>query len=531
MLNPSLESALANLLTHPDEMAGLVPKTTPAPAPRPLSQREQLNALAMLLSQRKPTADMYAQLAEQGVPLDDPTMLAANPQMAAMLTPPAAPQQQAGPDIGALEALLTQATQTPDQQVGIQDLTALLSAGKPTGDVYSQLAQQDVPLDDPRMLAANPQLAALLLGQQDRQPSGGEMFGQAMRQGAASVGSFGSHVGNQFNNLMADTVGGLLYGLLGPADLSAPAPAATQAPAAVPAQQAPAPAPVSAQQVPAQQAPMAQAPRVAQAPVPQMQAPMAAQPADILASLLQAPAAAQQAPTPTQAPTQAQAPEGILQKLSSPQFLTLLQDVLTNTAMDPNWASGMARGVQANASRPAEQQKRELEALLLNSTLGLNQAKANESNAAAVRAVMENSGRGTQLNEAKTQAEINKINSEAKLAEIRAKYAGSERAFTDQNYTTAYSDLSKTVSEGDVLGEASPEDALWSADFRTREKLNMLGGQVSRPVPMSQETRQVLLDSQKAYAAGELSKEEYASRIMRAQTVHGSDAIRKYLSQ
>lgn len=521
----------------------------------------QLEQLAALLSNAAPqsqTQPLYNQLVSGGqVPLDHPAMMQANPALAASLLMPQLEQVLAQGDMQGAQAL------------------------------YNQLAQTgEVPLDDPTMLRANPALSASLglVGQPaptpqeqlwempsapvaKQAPSQLSALWSMLTSNAIPAGlyeenparSTGEQVGravaylpkmlvNQIGALpenlqtlsqkpeVVDGLGGLLYGMFGDSLMPSAQPTAQPQPMAIP-QQAPAPmqqAPAPAQ--PAQQVP--QAPVVQQAPVAQptsgQQAP-AATPQDVVAALMGQPSDQAGVATPQDvlgalnAQPAAQAPEQSWYQ--RPEFLQYVGDVLTGVAADDNWARGIAQGNMRNEQRKLTGQKTAQENMLAQAQLAkmMSETQKNtvDAQVAGHKAMKESDP--DSLDNQKTAAEIARIKAEQTLAEVRAMYVGQEKSFTDNNYAQAYADVLKSEQEGYMMDPENPA-YLFGPDFSARYKLNTISPNVARYYPMDGKTKQVLDSSMQQLQSGEITKEEFDSRLYQAQYVHGPESIRKYIS-
>ena len=397
---------------------------------------------------------------------------------------------------------------------------------------YQTLRDQDYPLDDPVMLQANPGLAEILaqaampaMPNSPVQPQGQAQsfdLGQLLQWAQlppVQAPQPASPSPYQFSN----TFGNLGQMLLG----NAPAAPAT----ATPVVPTPDVAMQSQQQLPPtpEQRPQAQmqAPAVS---APQMQLPptptgtpdlgqaLGATPDQILLDLVGQPQ------------PQAQAQErSFMDKLSSPEFLTYLQDVLMGIASESNWGQGIVSGIRQNEGRAVAANQAETNNLLLQSKLGLNQSEMNRNNASAADSVASASTRGAnaKLESEKTVAETARIRAQTLLAEAQTKAAGNPDGMNTKEYARLYTDLRKAFADSDVLLPQGSEDTLFSPDFRAREALNKTGD--ARIVPLTGETDRLLTQSKEQFQAGTLSEEEFASRLQRAMAVHGSEAIRKYL--
>ncbi|QGH73596.1 MAG: hypothetical protein [Siphoviridae sp. ct7UA22] len=506
-----------------------------------LQQQMALAQLAQMLTanpqNKAGIANLHGNLAAQDVPLDHPTMLQATGQ-------PAQPQA------------------TPQALLDLQQALAL--DGNPQSPLVQQMYQRaaisgEIPLDDPTMLMANPQLAQTLAAQTARPQAQNinldfrpqfpdmqyeqpkpffERFGENLRGAGSGIADVAGETKSAFDNLMRDTAGAFLYGLMGPAHVPTPTTRPQQA-APAPAQQAPAPV----QQAPVQTAPVQAAP-VARQAAPQVNPQLAAELAAVANEQPMAQPVAQQAASPTDiaaaltgTPAQPKAEMGVWDKLTSPAMLTYLQDALAGVAMNPNWAQGMTEGVLRNEQRGVTAAEREMQRILAQSKLDLNQSEINKNQAGATKDMVEAKNKASGQEDAKTQAEINKLNAEARLAAMRAQYAGQESAakpYSDANYINDYTMQYKTLSELEAL---NPSEDPWSADFRARESLNKVGGQVTRYIPVNAETDRVLREAQLAVNEAQTPEErqaaarELASRIQRATIVHGPEAVQRYRPQ
>lgn len=521
-----------------------------------MAYNAQLEQLATLLSGGAPQAQvqpLYNQLQAGGqVPLDHPTMMQANPALAASLLMPQ------------LEQVLAQGDMQSAQML------------------YNQLAQTgEVPLDDPTMLRANPALAASLasVGQPAQEQlweiptaSTQQAPGQLSElwsmltsnaapkglYGEAPARSTGEQVGraatyfpkmlvNQIgalpenlqtlsqNPAVVDGLGGLLYGMFGDSLMPSAQPAAQPQPAAIP-QQAPVPvqqAPAPVQQAPVQQMPVAQQAPVAQ-PAPMQQAP-AASPQDVVAALMGQPSAQADVATPqdvlaaltAEPASQATDPSWY----ERPEFMRYIGDVLNGVAANDNWAQGIAQGNMRFEQRGQMAQKSAQEQMMAQAQLAklLSETQKNTVDASVAGRKAQQESDPNSLDNQKTMAEISRIKAEQALAEARAKYAGKENSFSDRDYANVYADVLKAEQEGMVLDPENPA-YVFGADFSSREKLNTISPNTARYTPLSGSTKQVLDQSRQAYAAGEISKDEFASRLQRVQNVHGPEAVRQYLN-
>lgn len=487
------------------------------------AQLRQLNDLLTGFSvapyvNRNQVNSLYDQIAASGqIPLDDPTMLMANPGLAQTL-----------------------AGTAPTEEM-LANLLAKQGANSPiTQQVYQALAEQGIPLDTPAMLQASPQLAQTLgIQQQPQAPAQPEQStSQVAEQAGASFGrnllsafspfsaaaSYGATAAQQnvpmqgADTMLRDTLGAFLYGMLGPADLSSntPKPAPTVVPVPQPA--------------PAQAAPAQTAPVQAQAPAQTQRQPAVTQ-ADIAEALVNA-----QSPQamPLQSSNVAPATlESVLPRQTPVQdpLVSLLNDVLLGLATSDTWASGLASGVQTNQQRGPKQAAAEMQNALFGAELDKTRSEAEKNRATANldRTNAQFAGSNQQLESQKTQAEINRIQAETALAKARKDAVGQERAFTDQDYARAYSDVLKAEQDGISIDPENPA-YMFGADFSAREKLNTISPNTARYIGMTGQTKQVLDKSREQLNAGEITKEEFASRLARAQNVHGPDAIRQYIT-
>ncbi len=470
-----------------------------------------LNQLGTLLNQGQgeQAQGIYIQLADGGqVPLDDPTMLRANPGLAATLAsvPQAAPQ--AAPAINP-----NQAWEMPAQGQAMQKP----SGGATLGDMLMLMA----PTVNPALGGPSGQNVLNNLFQSGNKPMG-EQIGSNVRAAGAGFANGVGQAKDIASRAAVDTLGAFLYGLLGPADIQAQAPAVQQA--------TPQPAPAMPQQAPVaiQPAPVAQqaAPQAApvQAKAPGQVAPVSqgnvASSTDIVNALTQVPTEQASATKFQQTPA-----------YQRPEFLTYLGDVLNGVAMNDNWAQGIAQGNVRYEQRGQEAAQRQAQNVMSQAQLAklMSETNKNNTDATVSRAKAMKESDPNNLENQKTQAEIARIKAEQRLAEVRANYVGQEKQFTDANYATAYADVLKAEQEAYMM---DPENSAYTfgPDFAARYKLNTISPNVARFYPMDGKTKQVLDSSMQQLQKGEITKEEFDSRLYQVQFVHGPESIRKYIS-
>lgn len=281
-----------------------------------------------------------------------------------------------------------------------------------------------------------------------------------------------------------------------------------------------------------------------------------AQPAASPQPVAAAPQPSQMPPTPTASPQDiigaligneapAQAPVEDPSWYQRPQFMQYISDVLLGVASNPNWAQGIAQGIGTYDQRGVtaaqrqldmqrfglEKQKTEAEVLRAQSAAARDLAGADKDQASAdltrIDAQTADEMNRQQIEVEKARVAQLKADAAYKRAQQQAQATTDE--FTDKNYATAYAQILDAESK---LAEIASEDDptyLFGADFATREKLNTISEKVARYTQMTGQTKAVLTKSKQQMEEGTLSRDEYLSRLQRASTVHGPDAIRSFL--
>lgn len=433
-----------------------------------------LNELAAKQQQKK-----YNYLLAQGVPLDDPQMLALNPVMAELLQP-----------------------QVP------------VGTSQPTSNIIDGIVGASQPAPQPARPFAE-QLGAV---------------SQVPAEGIRSIMGILSQLPEQAMGGLNSGIADFLYGLTGDPRVDGVVGATQQqSPPAMPV-----PETVTAQPpVIAPQQPVATrqpAPVPMQAPAPQ-NAPQAASVADIASVLLAQPQQQQQLP-----PTPAKTVDGSDQQwYQNEKGMAWLADVLAGAAMGPNIWQGAVQGNMTSQQRQQQQmlamqdaffkqQQLNLEGKKANSTIDLNSA-----NATKAREETSRMGVNDELEGRKTQAEIAKIKAETSLAQAKALAERDPDSVSVKEYNRLLVDLRGNLAEESVLMEEGSEEGYWSPDYRARIALNQTAPQVARYIPLNAEIKARLAESKKALDEGTLDTNVYKSRVQQAALLASPDSVLQYI--
>lgn len=367
---------------------------------------------------------------------------------------------------------------------GVLDQAIAAALDKQRQRDLGRLQAQGVALDDPRALALNPTLAAILANT-TQAPS------------ASSVPmQMPTSAPTRFEQGLAAALSGV-------------------------------PTPSPRQQV---ITPMTQAQRPQQAQAPmQAQAPAeGAGAADILAAL--SGATGQQLPAGMPMSTDGGPAE-------KPSFYQTgdFYDLLLNTSLSLARGEGLGEALtvgvgSVNAKRQQELQKQLLMYDLANkqSQTQLNTAQAQKALAEASKVVKED----PTLEREKVKAETAKIKAETSLANVRAKVAQEGAGkLTQKDYNTAFIDLRNAIGEQDLLSDETDPSLFWSPDIRARIMLNETAGSEARFVPFNDNYKTQLSESKKALAEGSLTQGEYNARVQQAALAFGPANVLSYLKQ
>lgn len=372
---------------------------------------------------------------------------------------------------------------------GVLDQAIAAALDKQRQRDLGRLQAQGVALDDPRALALNPTLAAILANTTQAPAASG--IPMQMPTSAPT----------RFEQGLAAALSGV------------------QTP--TPRQQVQVPMAAQAQRP--QQAP-AQA--QAQAPV---QAPAdGAGAADILAAL--SGGAGQQLPAGMPMSTDGGPAE-------KPSFYQTgdFYDLLLNTSLSLARGEGIGEALtvgvgSVNAKRQQDLQKQLLMYDLANkqSQTQLNTAQAQKALAEAGKVVKED----PTLEREKLKAETAKIKAETSLANVRAKVAQEgNNTLSPKEYNTAFIDLRNAIGEQDLLSDETDPNLFWSPDIRARIMLNETAGKEARFVPFNDNYKGQLSESKKALAEGSLTQGEYNARVQQAALAFGPANVLSYLKQ
>lgn len=350
---------------------------------------------------------------------------------------------------------------------------------KQKGRDLARLQANGVALDDPRALALNPTLAAILANTtQAPAPSGVPMQMPVSAPSRFEQGIAAALTGGQ-------------------------APAQAKPVQAKPVQQRSQPS----QQQPAQQA--------------QTQAPAnSANAADILMALS---GGAQQG--------------GPAAPAEDPSFYQTADfyDLLLNSSLSLARGEGLGEALTIGVGSVGNRRQQELQKQLLMYDLANKQSQTQLNTAQAQKALAE-AGKvandDQSLEREKLKAETLRIKAETSLANVRAKAAAEgDSTLSPKEYNTAFIDLRNAIGEQDLLTDETDPNLFWSPDIRARIMLNETAGNNARFVPFNDNYKGQLAESKKSLAAGSLTQGEYNARVQQAALAFGPASVLSYLKQ